>query len=98
VGHVNSSPLENALKALTYKAENRLISVEPATPINGDKKVEFVYDYMGRRVQKKIYSYASSAYSLQSIHLFLYDGWNMIQEMDGTVSVQKYMCMDLIYH
>jgi YD repeat-containing protein len=88
-GNLTSIITTGATKVYKYNAENRLIAVEPSTPINGDKKVEFVYDYMGRRVQKKIYSYESSVYSLQSIHLFLYDGWNMVQEMDGTGFVQK---------
>jgi hypothetical protein len=52
---------------------------------------------MGRRVQKKVYSYASSAYSLQSTRLFVYDGWNMIQEMDGTGVVQEVMHMEWTY-
>jgi hypothetical protein len=88
-GNLSSIISSGATKVYKYNAENRLIAVEPSTPINGDKKVEFVYDYMGRRVQKKVYIFESSAYSLQSIHLYVYDGWNMIQEMDGTGFVQK---------
>ncbi len=88
-GNLSSIISSGATKVYKYNAENRLIAVEPSTPINGDKKVEFVYDYMGRRVQKKVYIFESSAYSLQSIHLYVYDGWNMIQEMNGTGAVQK---------
>jgi RHS repeat-associated protein len=88
-GNLTSIITTGATKVYKYNAENRLIAVEPSTPINGDKKVEFVYDYMGRRVQKKVYIFESSAYSLQSIHLYVYDGWNLILEMDGTGSVQK---------
>jgi RHS repeat-associated protein len=78
-----------ATKVYKYNAENRLIAVEPSTPINGDKKVEFVYDYMGRRIQKKVYTYVSDLWSLSSDTLFFYDGWNLILEMDGTGSVHK---------
>ncbi len=88
-GNLTSIITTGATKVYKYNAENRLIAVEPSTPINGNTKVEFVYDYMGRRVQKKVYIFESSAYSLQSIHLYVYDGWNMIQEMDGTGFVQK---------
>jgi RHS repeat-associated protein len=88
-GNLSSIVSADATKVYKYNAENRLISVEPQTPVDDDIKVEFVYDYMGRRVQKKVYIFESSAYSLQSIHLFFYDGWNMIQEMDGTGAVQK---------
>jgi len=37
-------------KVYSWNAENRLIAVEPDIPTEGDKKVEFTYDYMGRRV------------------------------------------------
>jgi len=73
----------------TYNAENRLITVEPQTPVDNDTKVEFLYDYMGRRVQKNVYTYSSSAWSLTSEKLFVYDGWNMIQELNGSGVVQK---------
>ncbi|MCP4567786.1 MAG: hypothetical protein GY841_09435, partial [FCB group bacterium] len=44
----------------TYNAENRLIAVEPETPAAGDKKVKFVYDYMGRRVKKTVFVWNTS--------------------------------------
>jgi len=73
----------------TYNAENRLISVEPQTPTDGDTKVEFLYDYMGRRVQKKVYTYQATSYELSATTLFVYDGWNLIQELYGTGAVRK---------
>ncbi|WLE97270.1 MAG: hypothetical protein QTN59_00250 [Candidatus Electrothrix communis] len=36
----------------SWNGENRLIIITPKTPAVGDKKLEFLYDYMGRRVQK----------------------------------------------
>jgi hypothetical protein len=33
-----------------WDAENRLIAVAPLAPEDGDKKVEFAYDYLGRRL------------------------------------------------
>ena len=41
-------------QTFVWDAENRLVRVEPTTPINGDKKVEFKYDYLGRRVLKRV--------------------------------------------
>jgi len=69
-----------------YDAENRLISVQPQSLITGDTKVEFLYDFMGRRSQKDIYTYQSSTWNLESRTLFVYDGWNLIQELDLDVS------------
>ena len=88
-GNLTSIISTNSTKVYEYNGENRLISVEPETPVDGDTKVEFVYDYMGRRVQKKVYSYISDLWSLTSDTLFFYDDWNMIQEMDGTETIEK---------
>ena len=73
----------------TYNAENRLISVEPEIPSDNDTKVEFTYDYMGRRVQKIVSTYSSGSWILASESLFLYDGWNLIEELDDIGAVQK---------
>gem|GEM_PF-1287442 len=66
----------------TYDGENRLAVVAPETPADGSKRLEFVYDYMGRRVQKKVYSYDTDDWSLTTASFFLYDGWNMVAELD----------------
>jgi len=63
-----------------YDAENRLIVVEPQTPTSGTTKVEFAYDYMGRRVQKKVFEYVAGDWQLMTDSLFLYDGWNLVSE------------------
>ncbi|HDL01480.1 MAG TPA: RHS repeat-associated core domain-containing protein [candidate division Zixibacteria bacterium] len=65
----------------TFNAENRLISVKPETPSDNDTKVEFTYDYMGRRVKKDVYSYLAGNWELNAESLFLYDGWNLIEEL-----------------
>lgn len=64
----------------TYNAENRLIAVEPAIPSNGDTKVAFLYDYMGRRAQKVVSQYVSDAWTVTDETFFVYDGWNLVQE------------------
>jgi RHS repeat-associated protein len=63
-----------------YDGENRLIRVEPQTIASGTTKVEFAYDYMGRRVEKKVFSYTTGSWLLASDSFFLYDGWNMVSE------------------
>ena len=45
---------------------------------------------MGRRVQKEVYAYDGADWNLQSERLYVYDGWNLIQELDGTGAVLKY--------
>jgi RHS repeat-associated protein len=71
----------------TWDAENRLSSMEtiPAAPVEAKKRLEFSYDYMGRRIQKKVYSWNASlgSYQLQAVTKFVYDDWKVIAELDG---------------
>ncbi len=81
----------------TYNAENRLIAVEPATPVDGDTKVENTYDYMGRRVKKTVYDYSADSWNLEKELLFVYDGWNLIEEITvvGASETSRYFVWGL---
>lgn len=56
-----------------WNAENRLIE---AYSFAEDQKLEFVYDYLGRRVEKKVTQISTT--TLTSEERFLYDGWNLV--------------------
>jgi len=45
-------------RTFTWDGENRLIRVAPTAPQYGDIKVEFAYDYLGRRVEKVVHTWA----------------------------------------
>jgi len=69
------------------KNQNRLVSM---TSLHNDKprtrKLEFAYDWMGRRIEKKVSDEISSAMTLVDKRRFAYDRWNMIAEftVDGS--------------
>ena len=44
---------------------------------------EYVYDYMGRRVEKKVYSGSTGNWSLDEHWKFVYDGYLQIEELDA---------------
>lgn len=71
----------------TWDAENRLTSMEarPNVPAEARLRLEFAYDWSGRRIQKKVYAWDAGAggYQLQSVAKFVYDGWNVMAELDG---------------
>ncbi len=69
-------PSDGKIMNLTWGAENRLLSIEPAIPQSGDKKVENVYDGQSRRVRKTVSTYNGS-WSVTKDEKFLYDGWNL---------------------
>lgn len=77
----------DSLWRYTYDAENRLIRMQnlfttfSAIPF----EIDFTYDYLGRRVEKKVYQTETqlqqSAPTLA--RRYVYDGWNMVEELDG---------------
>jgi RHS repeat-associated protein len=59
-----------------------------------DVKLEFVYDYAGRRVERKVYSGSSANWTLSKQLKFIYDGFKCIEELDGANSdavLRKYL-------
>ena len=62
----------------TYDAENRLIGA-----LNGNTRLEFIYDALGRRVAKKLYQYDS----LSKHERYVYDGMKLVRSYDaiGTI-------------
>ncbi|WCJ60947.1 hypothetical protein NXS98_07460 [Fontisphaera persica] len=45
-------------------------------------EVRFGYDWMGRRVSKVVSNKVGTAWQLQSRWRYVYDGWNMIAEVE----------------
>ena len=46
------------------------------------RRLEFRYDYMGRRIRKNFYN-AISGGTLQESRVYLYEGWNLVAEFNG---------------
>ena len=75
----------------SWNGENRLIAVEPKKPLFSDKRLEFTYDYAGRRITKKVFVYGDGSYALSATIRFIYDGWNVVKEIktENEVSEDK---------
>jgi RHS repeat-associated protein len=73
-----------------WNAENRLVQMESVSqvPFEARRRLDFVYDYIGRRVQKRVFVWntQNSSYELQSTTRFVYDGWNLVAELDANNS------------
>lgn len=79
--------LSDGLWTYAWDGENRLVSVESAptlSPATARRKVEFSYDHRGRRVTRQSYTHDGSFYQLQENLLLVYDGWNLLAELDAT--------------
>jgi RHS repeat-associated protein len=67
----------------TWDGENRLIQMQTSTAAATaglpNYQINFVYDYLGRRVQKRVINLAASSAEV-SARRYVYDGWNLIAE------------------
>jgi RHS repeat-associated protein len=74
--------------AYTWDAEKRLVKMEPsgtvAVPDGAKRKLDFIYDSHGRRIQKAVSTWNGLSWSLILSNRFLYDGWNLIAELNAT--------------
>ena len=58
----------------TWSGENRMVQA-----VKGNVKLQFTYDYMGRRVEKKVFD----GDVLTTHTRFVYDGYKLIEELDA---------------
>jgi RHS repeat-associated protein len=82
----------DSLWSYTWDGENRLVQMtnDSTVPAATQKQLNFVYDDQGRRIQK-IVAIGSVA---QSTNIFIYDGWNLVCELDGASGtvIRNYIC------
>jgi RHS repeat-associated protein len=73
----------------SWDGENRLIGVTAigTAPAGAKKKLVFDYDYLGRRIQKRLYAWnqvaGSYAEEPSATLKFVYDDWNVLSEIDS---------------
>jgi RHS repeat-associated protein len=69
----------------TWDAENRLInmtSLSSAPSAASKFKLDFTYDYQGRRIQKLV-STNNGSYVASHTNRFIYDSWHLVDELNG---------------
>jgi len=67
----------------TWNGENRLIAMESGSgvPAAFKKRLEFKYDYQGRRTQKVVSQWNGYTYTPVQTNTFFWDGWLQIAEI-----------------
>jgi RHS repeat-associated protein len=75
----------------TWDAENRLTNLTSlsSAPTASKFKLDFAYDWQGRRIQKLVSTNNGSAYVAQYTNRFLYDGWNLVAEINPASSLLR---------
>ncbi len=75
--------LSDGVWQYTYDAENRLVRQQSLLPSGlgfTRLRLDFTYDHLGRRVQKRVYDLETSTETLG--RRFIYEGWQLIAETD----------------
>lgn len=62
----------------TWDGENRLIRMVANTALGPQQRIDFEYDWLGRRIRKKVWNNTSGTDPVASDQKFVYDGWNLI--------------------
>jgi RHS repeat-associated protein len=66
----------------SWDAENRLAAVIAKKANPGSRRLEFQYDYAGRRTIKKVFRFEQSGYKLENEIHFIYNGWNLVRQVN----------------
>jgi YD repeat-containing protein len=69
-----------------WDGDNRLVQMTSLTntPSGSRKSLKFSYDWQGRRISKVVSNWTGSAWSMVASNKFVYDGWNLVAELNGT--------------
>ena len=79
-GNMTSVADSTGYTLYVFDGENRLVEVRPNSPQPSQKKVDFAYDFMGRRIKKDVYIWNNGAWVMDTASTFTWDGWLMIDE------------------
>jgi RHS repeat-associated protein len=75
-----------------WDGENRLIAMTmtnvASIAATNRLRLEFAYDFQGRRVQKKVSHWNGGPWTLDSDSRFVYDGWNLLAILNSDLSLQ----------
>jgi RHS repeat-associated protein len=71
---------------LIWDGENRLVQIQSLSgaPVGSSNRLTFVYDQHGRRIARTSESFVSGAWSITLSNRFVYDGWNLLAELNAT--------------
>ena len=72
---------ENRLKAMS------MTNIIANIPDPQRKRLEFAYDFMGRRFSKVVKTWNGAAVASPSTNLFVYDGWNLVAVLNSSFSL-----------
>jgi RHS repeat-associated protein len=73
----------DGLWTYTWDAENRLVRMVANNSVAPQQRLDFEYDWQGRRIGKKVWNNTSGSGDPAVNLKFLYDGWNLVAELSS---------------
>lgn len=73
----------------TWNAENKLVAQETLSGVIPQRRLEFAYDYLGRRVRKIVKDWGGGAWITSTDLKIIYDGHNALLELNALNSLAK---------
>jgi RHS repeat-associated protein len=70
-----------------WDAENRLVRLTARTSVGPQQRIEFAYDWKGRRIGKKVWDNVAGTGNPTSDLRFVYDGWNLVAVLNSSSSL-----------
>ena len=83
--------LTNGEWTYTWNGENRMVQAVK----DNTTKIEFKYDYMGRRFEKKKYTWVSNAWQLDTVEKYVWNSYNIVAIYNASTILQKTMLYGL---
>ena len=68
----------------TWDGENRLVRMVANTAVGPQQRLDFGYDWQGRRVSKVVWPNTGGTGTPTANLVFVYDGWNLVAELNAT--------------
>ena len=66
-----------------WDGENRLVRMTARTTVGPQLRLDFEYDWQGRRIGKKVWSNVAGTGQPTLSRAYLYRGWNLVMELDA---------------
>jgi len=73
--------------SFTWDGENRLIRLVANTGVGPQQRIDFEYDWQGRRIGKKVWNNTGGTGDPAVNLKFLYDGWNLVAILNSNFSL-----------
>jgi len=73
----------------TWDAENRLKRMVSATSVGPQQRMDFGYDWMGRRISKTVWNNTTGTGTPALDERLVYDGWNLLAELNTSHSALR---------